>query len=158
MKRTTEIQHLSCDLTEEEVGLTSNRLAGLVAERSRLIAADERAKADAKDSQKTREAEINGLWQQIAADSTMVRTRTAMRDVPCDWHIDLDRGRAVLVRRDTQEVLRVRPVTEEEKQLALGDEAVALSAEVTRALEVYERQCEAQERAAAEAEPEPPAE
>lgn len=150
MRRTTEIRTLNVTLTEEEVRLKSDSLAQKVAEHQTEQDAEAVRLEGSKAAAKAAQERILGIYGEIRGLAKEVRTRTASRDVPCDWHIDLDKAKAVLVRRDTGEVIDTRAVTDKEKQLALGDDAVRLTEEVARALENYEKQLDDEQQKDAE--------
>jgi hypothetical protein len=120
---------LKCQLTDEEVDAKSAELA--------RVTMDERAMEDAiakiVDDHKLEKkkldkglAEMSGNRAKLAQEIT---SRTVERDVPCDWRFDLANGTAILVRRDTEVAVIRRDMTEDERQLKIGETLEAATAE-----------------------------
>lgn len=127
-----EMRVLKCYLTTEEIDAKSAELARVVMEEKNaeevLEAAIERAKGEKKELEGAVK-ELLTTGNRLAAEIT---SRCTSRDVPCDWHFDLEGGRAILVRRDTGEAIKSREMTDEERQLKIGEALESATAEQIR--------------------------
>lgn len=127
-----EMRALKCYLTTEEIDAKSAELARVVMDEKNaeemLEAAVERHKSEKKELEGVVK-ELLTTGNRLAAEIT---SRCTTRDVPCDWHFDLEGGRAILVRRDTGEAVKSREMTDEERQLKIGEALESATAEQIR--------------------------
>lgn len=146
IRKTAEVRLLDVPLTEEEYSLKTIGLAQSVEELRRMDEEEVVLKEGHKSKMEVLSKAMRETYAEVLRLGGEVRTRTTMRDTPCDWHFDFDDGKAILVRRDTGGVVQVRPIAEDEKQLALGDTVLRVSREVAEALKDFERQITAEDK------------
>lgn len=119
---------LPCRLTEDEIELKSAELARVTMEerdhQDAIAAFVERTKTEKKRMDE-RLAEKRGSRLRLAKEIT---TRTMDKDVACDWRFDLDSGQAILVRRDTGTAVVRRKMTDDERQMKIGETFEAATA------------------------------
>jgi len=112
-KTTHETHSLKCMLTQEELLQYGDDLATTLDDLRKL--------QDEKDSVvkefKAREAAYEA---QIAAKQLLVRNKYEHRTVDCNLILNYTEQTARLVRLDTNEVIKERVLSEEEKQMRLG--------------------------------------
>jgi hypothetical protein len=145
--RRMEMRTLSCQLNDEEVEAKGRELARLA-----LDARDQEEALDAylsgvKEEKRRLEllcAEKRGAVTKLADE---IATRTVRRDVQCDWHFDLDGGQAILVRRDSGAAVTKRPITDEERQMEIGEKLEAANADQVRIWEQQLRDADAKRKA-----------
>lgn len=155
--RHMEMRVLVCQLSEDEVDAKSRELA--------------RATMDMRDQEEARTAYVENTRHErkrldeavkdrraaVIDLATAVSTRTVERDVPCDWRFDLESGKAILVRRDTDVAVEKRDMTDEERQLKIGETLEAANADQVSLWKRHLLEAEAR-RAKGEPEPPPPGE
>jgi hypothetical protein len=110
------VESLPCALSPEEVRQRGEAVARLLKERDDLD-------FETKQYAKERREEIGELELQIARVAIQIRERQEYRPVEVVCLRNPGEATVVWVRRDTGEVIRQRPMTEEEKQerLPFGD-------------------------------------
>jgi hypothetical protein len=153
-RKTVEMRVLKVTLNEEEWDAKSSELARVVMEERDQEDAIDRQTEDAKAVKKALEGRLAGIRGNRNALATAVATRQVDRDVPCDWFYHLDGGKAVLVRRDTNEAVESRDLKPEERQLAIGEKLAEATAGQIELWENQIREAKAVEVAPEQAEPE----
>ena len=146
---------LPCLLTDEEADAKSAELARVTMDERAYELAVKKVVDEHKSERKRLEenlAEMAGTRMQLAQEIT---TRTVKRDVPCDWHFDLENGVSILVRRDTGDAVARRAMTEDERQMKIGETFEAASAEQLRQWEAQLAASEAADEQAEGEEPKP---
>jgi hypothetical protein len=110
---TNEIEKhvLPCILTQAE---RAERGAALGREAELLEATEEEKKESAASFKK----KIDGHKAEVMRLARIVRTGKESREVPCGWKLDLLAESVHLIRLDTGEVVRSRPMTPEEREAA----------------------------------------
>lgn len=127
--RHMEMRTLVCQLTDEELDAKMRELARVTVDAKEQEEAIDTYRARVKEELKSLD---DALTEKHAARIRLAReisTRRVERDVPCDWHFDLESGQAILVRRDTQMAVAKRELTQEERQLRIGEALEAANAE-----------------------------
>lgn len=127
--RHMEMRTLDCQLTDEELDAKMRELARVTVDAKEQEEAIDTYRARVKEELKSLD---DALTEKHAARIRLAReisTRRVERDVPCDWHFDLESGQAILVRRDTQMAVAKRELTQEERQLRIGEALEAANAE-----------------------------
>lgn len=132
MRRTMETRTLTVQLNDEQVESRSRQLArksiDLAGLEKSIESRNESHKAlmkDLKDRLKEEKGELRALAE--AVSKRAIRT-----DVDCDWKFYLGEGETgikILVRRDTGEAVDRRPLTQEERQLIIGEKLEEASAD-----------------------------
>lgn len=112
LKTRTETRNLACTLTEDELRDRGFQLAKAVQD----IATEEMRQGDLKAQMKATLAGLDGMKSRLASS---VARREEFRDVAVDIFLDHDRGVVDQVRQDTGECILSRPMTDDERQLAL---------------------------------------
>lgn len=116
-----EMRALECTLTEEERDAKARELARVIMEERDQAAAISKHQTEAKEAQKALEAHLRELQGQRMTLATEVTSRRVRRDVKCLWYYDFEGNRKILVRTDTGSAVARVKLTEEERQLALGE-------------------------------------
>lgn len=150
-----ETRALPVTLTDDELEAKGRELARVTMEEQKKAEAIATLKSEQKLAlAKAEEDRINcaGTRMRLAREVT---TRTVWRDVVCDWVFDVERGRAILVRRDLKAAVDVRPITAEERQLKLGEEMEAANVDQLAIWEDQLRQANVADPPPAEAPPAP---
>lgn len=145
---------LPCLLTDEEADAKSAELARVTMDERAYELAIRKLVDDHKSERKRLEdnlAEMTGTRIQLAQEIT---TRTVKRDVPCDWHFDLEKGTAILVRRDTGDAVARREMSDDERQMKIGETLELATADQIRQWEAQLAEREAAEDQSAEGEAE----
>lgn len=145
---------LPCLLTDEEADAKSAELARVTMDERAYELAIRKLVDDHKSERKRLEdnlAEMTGTRIQLAQEIT---TRTVKRDVPCDWHFDLEKGTAILVRRDTGDAVARREMSDDERQMKIGETLELATADQIRQWEAQLAEREAAEDQGAEGEAE----
>jgi hypothetical protein len=137
--RETTYRRLAVPLTVEELVVYRDDLAHATTEMNRLIA--EKKEIDSTYNENIKEQRLHGAM--LAAS---IESRSTSRDIPCDLYLDLSLKKAVLVRRDTGEVVETRELTDRELQLVIGQDVDKLGEDVYNALRAYERQIVAEQK------------
>lgn len=113
IKTTHEIHLLKCDLTQEELLQYGEELATVLDNLRRL--------QDEKESVvkefKAREAAFDA---EIVVKQLLVRNKYEYCQIDCTLTLDYTDQSAVLIRQDTNETIKERKMTEDEKQMDLG--------------------------------------
>lgn len=132
-RKTMETRSLYVALTDEQVESRSRQLSQEI-----LNLADDEAKlddfeADMKASVKAQRKGIAFQRGDVNAQARAVAERRVKMPVDCDWKYvlgDTEKGGVkILVRRDTGEAIECRPLTQEERQLVIGEALEEASAE-----------------------------
>lgn len=126
-------QELDVHLEGAELERKSSELATAVQRHSEL---------EVEKSEKMAEynREMKGLRQQAKTLASQVSTRTETRPVRCRRVQDTERFRIAEIREDTGECISVRDMTETEAELARNREKVQLDADISKAIDEFERQ------------------
>jgi predicted kinase len=112
-KTTHETHTLKCQLTQEELLQHGDELAAAL---DRLRQVQEES-TSVKQEFKARET---ALEAEIAREQILVRNKYQHRLVDCNLIINYTTQQATLIRLDTEETIKERPLSEEEKQMDLG--------------------------------------
>jgi len=112
VKREREVQNLPCSLTNEELADRSQQLAGAVTRVERAKDAKKSLDAQLTSEIKLHEAKRNEL-------SSTVSTGKEYREVTVEVRFDFEKGIREELRLDTGEIFTERPLSDDEKQLAL---------------------------------------
>ncbi|HKV10733.1 MAG TPA: hypothetical protein VJ725_21510 [Thermoanaerobaculia bacterium] len=124
MRRTMETRTLTVQLNDEQVESRSRQLARKsidLAELEKSIEAKAEVHKSVMKELKDRVKEEKG---ELRALAEAVSKRAIRTDVDCDWRYYLGEGETgikILVRRDTGEAVDRRPLTQEERQLFIGE-------------------------------------
>lgn len=105
-------KNLPCKLTEAELKDFGRKLAVKCED----IAAEESRQKDQKSEMKAR---LDGMESERAQLAIVVRRQEEQRDVECTETFDYELGKVTIVRTDTGDEIRVRPMTTEERQQVL---------------------------------------
>lgn len=108
----TITRDLRCQLEPHEVLARGEELARLKHEHEMMVADHKAKKAAMREAEQDYEQRMKGK----AFD---VRTRTEERAVECHWEADYALDKAVLIRADTNEQIKERPLTDDERQQRL---------------------------------------
>lgn len=103
---------LPCKLTESELKEFGRKLAVKCED----IAAEESRQKDQKSEMKAR---LDGMESERSILALVVRRQEEQRDVECEEEFNYESGKVTVSRTDTGEELRVRPMTNEERQQPL---------------------------------------
>lgn len=106
------IRELRVQLKTDEIAERADRAAQLLAERDSKEEEQRAAAKHAKSVIESMEAELRRL-------SNEVRTKATYREVQCERRYDYRVGKIIEVRKDTDEVLFERPMTDAERQREL---------------------------------------
>ena len=106
----TEMRHLDCELTDEEVKQYGEDLAHRLMDISALEV--DKARLNAK---------IKPIKDDVEKLVVKIDTKKEVREVACDWHFDWDRGKKTLFRTDTFKSLpnTTFDISDAEKQIKL---------------------------------------
>lgn len=110
----TVTEHLECKFTEKELKELSGDLARYVKE----LSASELKK---KEVMSSLTAEINALESKVQSYAHKVSTGTEYRDVKCNVTYDFNAGTIRVHRNDTEEMIKDREMTDEQKQQSFLD-------------------------------------
>ncbi len=105
-------RNLPCRLTDVELKDFGRRLAVKCED----IAAEESRQKDQKSEMKAR---LDGMESERATLAIVVRRQEEQRDVECEETFDYELGKVTVTRTDTGEEIRVRPMSNEERQQPL---------------------------------------
>lgn len=105
-------KNLPCKLTEVELKEFGRKLAVKCED----IAAEESRQKDQKSEMKAR---LDGMESERATLAIVVRRQEEQRDVEVEEFYDYAAGKVTQTRLDTGEKIRVRPMTNEERQQPL---------------------------------------
>lgn len=110
-KTTGGTLYLEARLTEAEIRESGKRLAEGI---------ERRAIAEGRmDTFKTQiKAELAEIEAVILKQTSMVATEREFRLVPVEIEYDFEAGKKTFVRKDTGEIVKTEPISEEERQLA----------------------------------------
>lgn len=105
-------KNLPCKLTEAELKEFGRKLAVKCED----IAAEESRQKDQKSEMKAR---LDGMESERSIFALVVRRQEEQRDVEVEELFDYEAGKVIQTRLDTGEEIRVRPMTNEERQQPL---------------------------------------
>lgn len=109
------IRTLAVKLTREELE-----------DRARDLAKHTRDKAEAELQKKDVVAQITATIKSCEAIldklAQAINTGVEYREVKCTWDYDYELGKKTLTRNDTEEIVAVEVISENERQLKLGQE------------------------------------
>lgn len=105
-------EHLPCQLTSQELVLKSKQLAQLLCDQSNVELEKKEANAAFKE-------QLDDIDKKLSALALEVRTGREYREVPCIERADYIDNRVEVIRTDTSEVVRIRPLQPNERQEAL---------------------------------------
>lgn len=111
--RTTEPHRLPCKLSDRDKTLRANLLADAV----RTLESLELEKKAVVGDFKSR---MDAQKELIHKFSAQIKDGVEIRSVDCTLDLNLSKLTATLTRSDTNKVVDVRPMTEEEKQMDFG--------------------------------------
>lgn len=105
------VENMLCKLSEDEVNSRSSELARKIGEMTVFQESAKAAKAELSKEEKNRDTEIRRLAQEI---------HTKSADKPVDCYDEPDNARFIyrIIRADTGEEIRTRPMDAEERNLA----------------------------------------
>lgn len=106
-------EHLPCTLDSQELVLKSRALAELLCDQSTIELEKKEANADFK-------SRLDAIDTKLSALALEVRTGKEYREVPCTEHADYADGRVEIIRMDTGQVVRMRPLEPHERQQGLA--------------------------------------
>lgn len=106
-------EHLPCALDSQELVLKSRALAQLLCDQENV----ELEKKEANASFKER---LDAIDKQLSALALEVRSGREYREVQCLERADYAEGRVQIIRTDTAEVVRFRPLEPHERQQGLA--------------------------------------
>lgn len=109
-----EFRNLECGLTDADVREKTAQVVAKIREHSEL----EDAKKSTASAYKS---QIDDLKASIKHMSGVIERKREMRSIECRWMRDEGRKLMVLVRRDTDETIATRPMTDSELQTELFD-------------------------------------
>jgi len=108
-------EYLKCQLTEKEKTELSAKIAKAISDRSS-------AEAKLKEVNASIKAQIAQLDAEISEKALQINNGYEYRNVECQMDKDYRLGTVTITRLDTDEVIRERPLTAEERQMELpGD-------------------------------------
>ena len=108
-------EYLKCQLTEKEKTELSAKIAKAISDRSS-------AEAKLKEVNASIKAQIAQLDAEISEKALQINNDYEYRNVECRIDKDYRLGTVTITRLDTDEVIRERPLTAEERQMELpGD-------------------------------------
>lgn len=105
-------EYLQCILTDQELITKSRELAKANEDLADVEAKKKDVMADFTAQQKKHEANIGVL-------SRIVSTGKEYRNVKCEWQFHYDKGRKMLRRMDTDDIIRTEEITQKERQVAV---------------------------------------
>lgn len=105
-------EYLRVEFTDEE-------RKGMSLDLARFVNELEQKKLQKKDVVKSIDAEIAKHESSISMLATKVHDGYEYRNVDCIRTFDYDKGDVSIMRVDTEEIIKERPITEEEKQVNL---------------------------------------
>lgn len=111
-KNENEQRWLPVTLTQEELLEKARELAHTEEEL-------EKVELEKKAEMQTYAERIKRLKGSISVVSMSIRKGSEYRDVECVWQFDWHEGLAKLIRTDTGETVKDRPITERERELSL---------------------------------------
>lgn len=110
---------LECRLTEEELKASAKTLAEALRQRGQHESSLETFKSQIK-------AQITQLDGVISEQTGRLNSEKEFRQVECETTFDYKTGFKITVRKDTGEQVREEKITDEERQLHLGETATDL--------------------------------
>ena len=116
-----ETRRLRCHRTDAEVASRAALLASESVERAKMERDLEDFQVSHKDAVKARKDLVKEKVGEVMALADQVATRTELRHTDCEWRTDLDGGWEFLVRLDTNQAVERRRLTEERRQLVIGE-------------------------------------
>lgn len=116
------VEKLPCDLTRDEMLQKAEEMATQLKERAEVELTAKESAGEFKDQMKR-------LDRTIADRAEEVRTGVEYRQVECTERGDFRRNLVQVVRLDTGEIVRSRPMAVHERQDSLFDDAEAPSAQ-----------------------------
>ena len=105
-------EELPCALDSQEMVLKSKQLAQLLCDQSNIELEKKEANASFKE-------QLDDIDTKMSALALEVRTGREYREVPCTERADYQDNRVEIIRMDTGEVVRIRPLLQGERQEAL---------------------------------------
>lgn len=114
-----KVEDLPVQLTQDEITERGQRLAAVDGEIESHLQREKEVKANLKATRSRLEAERSLL-------SMVVRNREEARPVRVTLHGDHEAGLVFEIRDDTGEVVRTRPLTDDDRQLRLVEEGPEL--------------------------------
>ena len=123
------------------VRLTDAELASKAFELGRAVMELIQKKQDLKDYVSDEKAKIDEVAASIEELAAVLEQRQEMRAVECYEQFDHENATVEVIRRDTFEIVRVRPMTEQDRQLrlynqkAVNDEAPTMESYFPRSVE-----------------------
>lgn len=105
-------RYLKYVFTEEEKKLMGSDLA-------QKFAIHTEAEGRLKSVSTQIKSEISTIESQMASISEKIRSGYEYRDIECDVEMDYDRGRVVVIRMDTGEIVEDRAMSVDERQKPL---------------------------------------
>lgn len=133
----TETRKLKCPLTDSEVASRAALQATEALEHAKLEGELETWWSSAREAKKAREKKITEKAGEVLALARQVASRSEERHVECLWHADLDGGYEYLTRNDTGQAIERRKLSEERRQLVIGEK---LQEANTNQLKLWEEQ------------------
>lgn len=130
-------EHLPCQLDSRELVLKSKSLAQCLADQAAIEFEKKEANADFKQR-------LDAIDAKMVTLADEVRTGREYRDVPCIESAEWSENRVNIIRTDTGEVVRIRPLQQGERQEALPYARAAgdAMARAERAIEAAEAHLE----------------
>lgn len=116
-----ETRRLRCPLTDAEVASRAALLASESVERAKMERHLEEFQDSHKDAVKARKDLIKEKVGEVMALADQVATRSEMRHTDCEWRADLDGGWEFLIRFDTGQAVERRKLSDERRQLVIGE-------------------------------------
>ncbi len=105
-------EELPCALDSQELVLKSKQLAQLLCDQANV-------ELEKKEANATFKEQLDDIDKRMSALALEVRTGREYREVPCTERADYADNRVEIVRMDTGEVVRIRPLLQGERQEAL---------------------------------------
>lgn len=105
----TENERLPVKLMDSEIRERGQRLAAKQGELESHVAREKQVKAELKSQKTAIEAEIQRL-------SGVIRDGTELRDVECDHIADFRKGTVRVIRKDTEQLVTERALSDSERQ------------------------------------------
>lgn len=112
IQKTQEPHRVKCILTSDEKAEAAMELAN-THQAMESLAIEKKAAMTAFKQRKEK------LEEQIHVTSLMVKEGIEMRSVECELQLNHSKQRAILIRLDTQEIVKEREMTSDEKQMKL---------------------------------------
>ena len=110
IKTTHETHRLQCALTEQEVAAAADELARGLDE---FEAVEDEKKSIVEDFK----ARLALVEANIKVNRNLVRNKYTYKDIECDLILNYTELTATLVRKDTLEIVKERPMSSTEKQM-----------------------------------------